>query len=45
MQNNTIFLFVCLFVCLQLAAHPDQNVKNGAELLDRLIKVGLTLSL
>ena len=25
---------------LQLAADPDPNVKNGAELLDRLIKVG-----
>ena len=24
---------------LQLAADPDPNVKNGAELLDRLIKV------
>ena len=24
----------------QLAADPDPNVKNGAELLDRLIKVG-----
>ena len=29
---------VHLFHVFQLAAHPDQNVKNGAELLDRLIK-------
>jgi len=26
-------------LCFQLAADPDPNVKNGAELLDRLIKV------
>lgn len=36
---------VCLYLSthfvIQLAADPDQNVKNGAELLDRLIKVGL----
>ena len=32
----------CSYFCFnlfQLAADPDQNVKNGTELLDRLIKV------
>lgn len=26
---------------LQLAADPDQNVRSGSELLDRLLKVNL----
>ena len=30
----------CQFFSFQLAADPDMNVKNGAELLDRLVKVG-----
>ena len=29
----------CSLLTVQLAADPDPNVKNGAELLDRLIKV------
>ena len=36
--ENAGYLDVFLF--FQLAADPDQNVKNGTELLDRLIKVG-----
>ena len=28
-------------VVMQLAADPDINVKNGSELLDRLMKVSL----
>ena len=36
----TIKGFVKLYMYIfQLAADPDQNVKNGTELLDRLIKV------
>jgi len=32
------------FACfLQLAADPDQNVRSGAELLDRLMKVTILL--
>ena len=35
-----------LLLTVQLAADPDPNVKNGAELLDRLIKVSnMTVSL
>lgn len=30
----------CQVFFFQLAADPDMNVKNGAELLDRLVKVG-----
>jgi vacuole morphology and inheritance protein 14 len=34
--------FVEIFNALaNLAADPDQNVKNGSELLDRLMKVGI----
>ena len=35
-----------MLLTVQLAADPDPNVKNGAELLDRLIKVSnMTVSL
>ena len=34
-----------LLLTVQLAADPDPNVKNGAELLDRLIKVSNMTSL
>ena len=37
---NLISLFF-KFPNSQLAADPDPNVKNGAELLDRLIKVSV----
>ena len=33
-------LIVMVFLLYKLAADPDPNVKNGAELLDRLVKVG-----
>ena len=35
-----MFLLIKSNYLFQLAADPDPNVKNGAELLDRLIKVG-----
>lgn len=35
--------FVEIFNALSnLSADPDQSVKNGSELLDRLMKVGLS---
>lgn len=34
-------IFIFKFPNCQLAADPDPNVKNGAELLDRLVKVSV----
>ena len=31
--------FFLLIAFLQLSADPDLNVRNGADLLDRLVKV------